>query len=179
MKMKRTWIINKYTVWIALLLIMLTSCQGEAAPATVTPKAMFVPPTSGPSTDLNHESVPSATPTQQGKCVNQLRFLEDLTIPDGTEVLPGERITKRWLISNEGSCNWDQSYSLQLISGLALGAKKNQSLYPAQQGTKAVVEIIFTAPDSPGRYNSWWQAYDPKGNRFGDPVFMDLSVVSE
>ena len=179
MKMKRPCKIVKYIAWITLLLILLTSCQGETPPATITPKAFFIPPTSGPSTVLNPESIPAATPTQQGKCVNQLRFLKDLTIPDGTEVSPGERITKRWLISNEGSCNWDQTYSLQLISGLTLGAKKNQSLYPAQGGTEVVLEIVFTAPDNPGRYNSWWQAFDPKGKRFGDPVYVDLSVVSE
>ncbi|MFN2280410.1 MAG: NBR1-Ig-like domain-containing protein [Anaerolineales bacterium] len=54
-----------------------------------------------------------------------------------------------------------------------------QALYPARQATKAVLEIIFTAPDNPGRYNSWWQAYDPDGNRFGDPVYLEISVVSE
>ena len=165
--------------WIVLLVILVTGCQAKELAPTGTPEALFVPPTSGGDQEQNSEAPPPAPPTQQGNCVNQLRFKKDLTIPDGTEVIAGERIIKRWLISNEGSCNWDQTYSLQLISGLALGAKKIQSLYPAQGGTKAVLEIVFTAPDSPGRYNSWWQAFDPKGKRFGDPVYVDISVVSE
>ena len=54
-----------------------------------------------------------------------------------------------------------------------------QGLYPARQSTKAVLEITFNAPDNPGRYNSWWQAYDPDGARFGDPFYVEISVVEE
>lgn len=145
---------------------------------TDTPIDNFIPPTNDPAGEIQGEEF-TALPTRQPNCENQLGFLDDLTIPDGMEVAPGEELTKRWLILNEGSCNWNRSYSLQLISGLSLGAQKVQELYPARQSTEAVVEINFTAPDNPGRYNSWWQAYDPDGNRFGDPIFMEISVLSE
>ncbi len=166
-------------IWIVLLVLLVTGCQAKEPAPTGTPEALFVPPASGENNEQNPEAPTAAPPTQQGNCVNQLRYIKDLTIPDGTEVLEGEKITKRWLITNEGSCNWDQSYSFQLISGLALGAKKYQLLYPARQGSRAIVEISFTAPDNPGRYNSWWQAFDSKGKRFGDPLYMDISVLSE
>jgi len=151
-----------------LLVILVTGCQAVEPAPTGTPEALFVPPALNANQEQNSEAPPSAPPTQQGNCVNQLRYIKDLTIPDGSEVLEGEKITKRWLITNEGSCNWDQSYSLQLISGLALGAKKYQLLYPARQGSRAILEISFTAPDNPGRYNSWWQAFDSKGKRLSE-----------
>jgi len=166
-------------IWIVLLAILVTGCQAKELAPTGTPEALFVPPASSEDDEQNYEVPPTAPPTQQGNCVNQLRYKKDLTIPDGTEVLEGEKITKRWLIANEGSCNWDQTYSLQLISGLALGAKKYQLLYPARQGSRAILEISFTAPDNPGRYNSWWQAFDSSGKRFGDPLYMDITVLSE
>jgi hypothetical protein len=169
----------KGKIWIVLLVILVTGCQAEEPAQTATPEAMFVPPTPVPTSEQNLEAQPATPPTQQGNCVNQLQYIKDLTIPDGTEVLEGEKITKRWLISNEGSCNWDQNYSLQLISGLALGANKYQLLYPARQGSRAILEITFTAPENPGRYNSWWQAFDSSGKRFGDPVYMDITVLSE
>lgn len=178
-KMNRIWNKNREKLWLILLGILLASCSGMDSAVTATPEVLFIPPTSGPSSVLTSQSLPPAPPTQQENCINQLRFKKDLTIPDGTEVIPGERVTKRWLIINEGSCNWDQSYSFQLISGLALGAGKIQLLYPARQRTQAVMEIIFTAPDNPGRYNSWWQAFDSEGKRFGDPVYMDITVLSE
>ncbi len=166
-------------IWIVLLAILVTGCQAVEPAPTGTPEALFVPPVPNANQEQNSEAPPAAPPTQQGNCVNQLRYIKDLTIPDGSEVLEGEKITKRWVITNEGSCNWDQSYSLQLISGLALGAKKYQLLYPARQSSRAILEISFTAPDNPGRYNSWWQAFDSKGKRFGDPLYMDIIVLSE
>jgi len=162
-----------------VLLILITGCQSGRATPLPSEAAHFVPPTSNPAQKQISRSAATPLPTRQTNCVNQLEFLDDLTVPDGTEVLPGEKITKRWLIKNTGSCNWNSSYSLQLISGLALGAEKKQGLYPARQSTQAVIEITFNAPDNPGRYNTWWQAYDADEGRFGDPVYMEISVVEE
>lgn len=162
-----------------LLASLIAGCQSEPDSSTATPIANFIPPTNNPASELMPAEEFKALPTRQPDCDNQLGFLDDLTVPDGMEVSPGEEIIKRWLIRNEGSCNWNRSYSLQLISGLALGAGKEQELYPARQSAEAVVEIVFTAPENPGRYNSWWQAYDPDGNRFGDPIYMEISVRTE
>lgn len=177
-KMNRIWI-NRSGAVAAVLLCLLAGCQTANSQPQETGIANFIPPTADPSQLQDPGAAATPLPTRQTDCENQLQFLDDLTIPDGTEVGPGQSFSKRWLVKNSGSCNWDRSYSLQLISGLALGAEKIQALYPARQTTKAVLEIIFTAPDNPGRYNSWWQAYDPDGNRFGDPVYLEISVVSE
>jgi len=157
----------------------MVGCQADQPASTGTSEPLFIPPISESSLVQNQEPLHPASYTKQENCENQLRYLKDLTIPDGTEVLPSERITKRWLIINEGSCNWDQSYSLQLISGLTLGAKKHQNLFPARQGSRAIIEIMFTAPENPGRYNTWWQAFDSIGKRFGDPIYMDITVLSD
>jgi hypothetical protein len=170
----------KGKLWMIFVLIASFSpgCQPFSAGGEETPIANFIPPTFDPAAEVVVTAV-SPMPTRQVNCDNQLRFLDDLSIPDGMEVSPGQELSKRWLIRNDGSCNWNRRYSLELISGLALGASKVQELYPARQSTDVVVEIIFTAPDNPGRYNSWWQAYDPDGNRFGDPIYMEISVLSD
>jgi len=178
-RLNNSWPKTVRTITTIILVFLLTGCQSGSATPVQTEAAHFVPPTSNPSQEQIAGTVSTPLPTRQSNCTNQLEFLDDLTIPDGTEVLPGEKITKRWLIENTGSCNWNSSYSLQLISGLVLGSEKVQGLYPARQSTKAIVEITFSAPDNPGRYNSWWQAYDADGNRFGDPVYMEISVVEE
>lgn len=159
------------------LIVLLNGCQSGSATPAPTEAAHFVPPTSNPAQVQISGNAPTPLPTRQANCENQLEFLEDLTVPDGTEVQPGDKVVKRWLIKNTGTCNWNPSYSLQLISGLALGAENVQGLYPARQSTQAVIEITFSAPDNPGRYNSWWQAYDPDGDRFGDPFYVEISVV--
>ena len=48
--------------------------------------------------------LPTATPT----CSDWLTFVEDLTIPDGTSVIPGSVLDKRWQVENSGTCNWDR-----------------------------------------------------------------------
>ncbi len=178
--MKKIWVDPvALTGLMLLLLLLLAGCRPGVQVNAGTPVANFLPPTADPAEAQLSGGDLKPLPTRQTDCENQLIFLDDLTIPDGSEVEPGQHLTKRWLVKNNGSCNWDSSYSLQLISGLALGAEKVQQLYPARQSTKAVVEISVTAPDNPGRYNSWWQAYDPDGNRFGDPIYLEISVISE
>ena len=163
----------------SMLAIILAGCQVGSGSSTATPILNFIPPTNNPAAVEIQAGEFRPLPTRQPDCDNQLQFLDDLTVPDGMEVTPGEEITKRWLVRNTGSCNWNRTYSLELISGLSLGAGTEKELIPARQSTDAVIEILFTAPDNPGRYNSWWQAYDPDGNRFGDPVYMEISVLSE
>lgn len=132
-------------------------------------------------------SQPSATPAADSgaiqavptpACVSNLSYLEDLTIPDGTQVFAGQSLDKRWLVENTGSCNWDDRYSLRLVSGSSMGASEILALYPARGGIQASIRIELTAPNEPGAYRSAWQAYDPQGQPFGDPIYIDI-VVSQ
>lgn len=109
-------------------------------------------------------------------CHNDLQFLEDLTIPDGTLVAPGAALDKQWRVKNSGDCNWDERYRLRLVNGNALGAEPEQALYPARAGAEAVLRILFTAPLEAGTYYSEWQAYAPDNTSFGDPVFLQVIV---
>jgi hypothetical protein len=102
--------------------------------------------------------------------------LQDLSIPDGSVVLPGQSIDKRWQVRNSGTCNWDQRYSLRLISGDAMGTDGSVLLYPARAGADATLQIVFTAPQEPGSYECQWQAANPDGTPFGDAFYMQIVV---
>jgi hypothetical protein len=102
--------------------------------------------------------------------------VEDLTIPDGTIVGADETVDKQWRVENSGSCNWDERYRLRLITGPALGQPEEQALYPARAGAQAVIRMLLQAPTQPGAYRSAWQAVDPLGQPFGDPIFVDFLV---
>lgn len=121
---------------------------------------------------LTQVSLPSPTPP----CTDSLRYIEDVTIPDGTLVTSGETLDKRWLVENNGTCNWDASYRLKLVAGPDLSAAAQQALYPARSGMQATIRIVFTAPGESGGYRSAWQAYSPDGLPFGDPIFIDVQV---
>jgi len=115
-------------------------------------------------------------PPAAPQCVDNLYYLQDLTIPDGSQVAPGSTLDKQWLVENNGTCNWDHAYRLRLIAGPDLGAPVEQALYPARSGTQAVIRIQFAAPSEAGTYRSAWQAYDPQGVPFGDPIFIEITV---
>ena len=137
--------------------------------ATVNPVVLTTPTRALPATPT-----PLSIPTPS--CTNNLTYIEDLTIPDGTVVQPGEAMDKRWLVSNTGTCNWDDQYRLKRIAGPDLGLAAEQSLFPARSGTQASIRLLLISPDEPGAQRSAWQAYSPEGDSFGDPVFIDVVV---
>jgi hypothetical protein len=143
----------------------------SAGSAPFLPPTAAVQPTSSPPAETG---VTAATSTIT--CQDQLKFIADLTIPDGTTVAPESTLDKRWEVENSGNCNWDEHYRVRLVAGPELSAQKEQTLYPARSGTHAVIRFIFKAPLEPGAYRSAWQAYNPSGEPFGDPFFIDIIV---
>jgi hypothetical protein len=102
--------------------------------------------------------------------------MEDITIPDGTIVKPGEALDKRWQVRNNGSCDWTDKFTLRIIAGDPLGSPDSQALYPARAGSAAVIRMMLTAPNDTGSYRTAWQAYNPDGKPFGDPIYIEIVV---
>jgi hypothetical protein len=126
----------------------------------------------------------SAGEDEQGKastpaiCLNNAFFLEDLTLPDGSVVLPGDTLDKRWSILNSGTCDWGPGYQLVRIGDDPLDGPDEIALYPARAGATAVWQVILSAPFESGDYLSRWQARTPEGSLFGDEIFLFISVRS-
>ncbi|HOD03442.1 MAG TPA: NBR1-Ig-like domain-containing protein [Anaerolineaceae bacterium] len=163
-----------------VLLLGLTACS-LPQPERQAPQAgapLFVPPTAIPPTPTTEsvQAVPQAA-TPGGPCEDLLSFIADVTIPDGSQVQPGSTLDKRWEVQNSGTCNWNENYRLRLIAGEELGASSEQALTPTRSGTNTVIRIVFTAPLEPGDYRSAWQAHNPDGLPFGDPFFIDFTVI--
>lgn len=118
-------------------------------------------------------SLPSPAPP----CSDGLHFVQDLNYPDDTTVQPGQRLVKDWLVQNNGSCDWNDRYRLELTGGIDLGTDGVQALYPARAGTQADLQITFTAPDLPGTYRSEWHAQAPGGESFGDALYIEIVVT--
>jgi len=137
----------------------------------------FIPPTLVSSTPLGSGVVTPQPLVQVENCTDDLKFIRDVTIPDGTFVSRSVTLDKQWEVENTGSCHWTKDYSLRLIGGPDLGANARQALYPALSGTHAVLEIIFTSPAEVGTYRTAWQAYNPADQPFGDPIYMEIVVT--
>ena len=168
-------------VQAALAALLLAGCA-SLPPARPVPTeqqgAPFKAPTlyASPTAPLNTGG--AGEPTQVANCTNNLEFIEDLSIPDGTQLAPSREIVKEWKVRNSGTCNWNADYSVRLISGDALGAQPLLALVPARYGTEAVISITFTTPAEPGRYSATWRAHGPDGEPFGEWFTIELAVTS-
>lgn len=171
--------------WLSFLLIFLAGCSQQAsfnAPGAVQ-EPIFVPPTLVPTNSQPPLNLPTLSsgenlqPTPTLPCTDVLSFIEDLSIPDGSQVAPNASLDKRWSVRNNGTCNWGEGYTMRLVSGLEMGAAPEQALVPARSGTDTVIRIQFTAPPDPGTYTSAWQAFNPAGQPFGDQFFINIVVT--
>lgn len=177
---------NRNLFLFSIIFIFLTACF--PIPAS-TP---FIPPTNqAPLIEPTLISIPTEATVQvqiiplptiiptidQSDCVNDLSFVDDLTIPDNSFIPFGTPIDKQWLVENSGTCNWNAEYRLRHTGGAVMGAPEEIALFPAKSGTQATIQITFTAPFEEGVYESAWQAFDPNGFPFGDPIYMRILVT--
>ena len=177
---------KRVSVFICVYLwFLLGSCAPQATPTLFVPptsiEAQYIAPLASPVTSVASLSAPTIVPTlliptPTLPCTNNLTYVNDLTIPDGTSVSAGQSIDKQWLVTNSGTCNWDAHYRLKLNDGDAMGVATELALYPARAGAQATLRILFTAPQGAGTYRSAWQAISPDGVAFGDTVFVQIVV---
>jgi len=171
---------------ILFICIYLWSCSPAPTPTPfipptgqaplIEPNLIIIPTPSIPA-QVQVIPLPTIIPTiDQSNCVSNLTFLEDITIPDNSFVPFGSPIDKQWLVENSGTCNWTSEYRLRHTGGAVLGALEEVALFPARSGTQVTLQITFTAPFDEGLYESAWQAFDPNGLAFGDPVYIRILV---
>jgi hypothetical protein len=153
-----------------VLACLLTACASESAanPTRSASSSLVVPTPTQPSPDSQQ-----ATSTT---CINDARFVEDLTITDGFVARPDEVLDKRWAVLNAGSCDWSAGYRLVRIDEGIIEAPEELALYPARAGEAGVWSVQLTAPSEPGEQRASWQAQAPDGSFFGDPVFVLIQV---
>ena len=179
--------LNRVSCAALLILFSLTACSPASTPTPFRPPTVE-PPLIEPTLIIHPtkqvviiQSTPQPTiipTTNPADCVNDLSFINDVTIPDNTFVTYGSSMDKQWLVQNTGTCNWNSSYRLHHLGGAVLGAAEEVMLYPARARTQATIQILFTAPFTDGVYESAWQAYDPGGIPFGQPIYIRITVAA-
>jgi hypothetical protein len=134
----------------------------QGAPTSVPVTATPIPATNTPVPATN-----TAVPTAVSYC-DWVKFVKDVTIPDGTQLIAGEVFTKTWRLQNRGTCTWTPDYMLVYTSGTQMGSTTAVRLpgYVAP-GQTVDVSITLTAPASAGNYVSYWMLRNPSGALFG------------
>jgi len=109
------------------------------------------------------------------------RFVQDVTIFDGTELPPMTNFTKIWRLRNSGTLPWPVDTKLVHVGGDELGCVSIVPLeLPARglnPGEEVEASVDLVAPEKPGRYVSHWRLASPMGPKFGHRVWVLIQVV--
>ncbi|KAK1314316.1 hypothetical protein QJS10_CPA06g01212 [Acorus calamus] len=108
------------------------------------------------------------------------RFIQDVSVLDGTLMAPGTRFTKIWRMFNSGNVEWPSGTQLVWIGGDQFGDTGSVLLEISSNGFpiggEIDVAVDFTAPSRPGRYTSYWRMAAPSGQKFGQRVWVLIQV---
>jgi hypothetical protein len=194
----------KIRLVLLISLLLLTACGGgtpeptrTSVPTIAVPTSTFPPtnPVAVTSTlPANAETpgTPAATSetaaTSGGPTVDRAAFVEDVTVPDGTDFAPSATFTKTWRVRNAGTSTWTTAYAIEFVNGtnstnMAATTKVNLPRDVAP-GDTVDISVDMTAPSNLGSYTSLWQFVGAAGNKFGvgpnfnELIYLQIDVVT-
>jgi hypothetical protein len=131
-------------------LLSATPVPGIVVPS-VTPLPIAVTLTPIPVPVLTNTPVATATTN-----CNVAQFITDVTIPDGSLMMPNQAFNKKWRIKNIGSCTWT-GFSLVFDSGDAMSGPASKAISTLNPGQEIELEVNLTAPGTVGNYRGYWR----------------------
>lgn len=160
-----------YTVVAQTLEAQMTQAAGDGRPsATSQPPAKSTHTQPAPSqTPIPPSKTPAPTRTPTEVPCDNIEFVDDVTIEDGTEIPAGEPFEKIWRLKNAGSCTWTSGYSLVFENGNQMSAPDSQQLTTGTvaPGQEIDVAVDLIAPDDAGEYRGNFKLRNPGGTIFG------------
>ena len=141
---------------------------GEASPtAPPTPAATDIPvATDTPVPDVEGP----------GGCTLNSAYVADVTVPDNTELDPGEAFTKVWQVRNSGTCTWETGTQLAFVSGEHMDGPTAMDVPSVAPGSTTDLSVDLKAPAEPGTHRGDWQLQALDGTRFGSVVYVQIIV---
>jgi hypothetical protein len=138
--------------------------------ASVTPAGTTAPTNTVAPTNNPFESTPT------GIICDDAKWIQDVTVPDGTQMSPGQDFVKTWMVRNTGSCTWGTGYTIihgydEKLEGIA------EPLAGAvAPGEEVEVSVRFKAPANTGEHRSYWRMQNAAGSAFGEFLYVTIVV---
>lgn len=154
---------------------------------TIIPSATAVPRTPAPLvTDTPSGDTAPATGTPDLNVPatgDHAEFVEDVSVPDGTSILPGQSFSKTWRLINAGDTTWTSAYKLVYSSGTQMGQVTSVPMpVEVPPGKTVDISVDMFAPLTEGSYTAYWMLRTPSGKEFGvgpyaaKPIYVMISV---
>ena len=163
----------KKIILILVIAMLLSSCisvevkdadtpvPSNFVTATLAPtKASYVPPTMTLPPAITQ--TPTFVVTIDPNCLDSAVLVRDVTIPDGTQMKPGEKFTKTWEFINNGDCPW-YGYTLKFAAGDQMNAPLSAPIPDTLLKKSVQVSVDLTAPTTNGSFTGYFTLNNPKG----------------
>ncbi|MBN2044579.1 MAG: hypothetical protein JW757_06125 [Anaerolineales bacterium] len=188
--MNKKWKLVLFTTMIILAFLACNLPGGSSLPATDSPTQL--PATDSPPEQPAiqepsepeqpaEEPAPEETLDPEAGCTPDSEFIDDVTLPDGTLVSPGQTITKTWRIKNDGTCTWTGDYVWEQLNFGESKLKANVQALPLPvtvapgQTYDISVELVLAADAEIGsRHTARFQMRSPEGDLFGTHPFATI-----
>ena len=122
--------------------------------------------------------MPTAAPPPPG-CANASALVSDnITVPDGTAMRPGQVFNKVWRVLNTGTCPWGVGYQLILVGGEAMSNQNAIAIPSTPVGAMFDLSVAMTALVSPGPHVGQWRLRGADGQAFGALLDVRINVVN-
>ena len=156
--------------------------QAVATYASSLTETLVAVPTASPAPTEKFTATPVVltatleTPATADPCYDLL-WIEDVTIPDGTNLKPNESFTKTWLVQNSGGCAWPPGFTFQHVGGDPMRGETLTLEEAIPVGAKREISIQLAVPtDQNGLIQSSWRMADSNGVFFGDTLTVNITV---
>ena len=150
-----------------------------AAPTQTPASTPTALPTFAPVTTSAVITLPAITQvaaiTPTASCY-QLRYVSDVSIPDNTQMAPGQTFTKTWKVKNTGSCAWDAGFKFAFVGGEQMSGATYTLPSSVAAGAELDISIAMTAPTKAGTLRGNWRMSTAGGQFFGDEVYVVIVV---
>jgi hypothetical protein len=141
-----------------------TATQTPVPPTNTNPPATFI---------LVGTGSPAAAPTST---CDVSAYVQDVTVPDGTVMAPGQVFVKKWEVKNTGTCTWTATYKLGFGYGNPMGGSPASIGKTVAPGATVTLEITLTAPSTAGDASGVWRLQNDKGTFFGTNLTVVIKV---
>lgn len=164
--------------------------------AEFTQTALAVPPTEAatetqepqPTTDTAEPGAQTAGPTVEATVDIPLEasptpitcddadFVADVSVPDGTEMTPGQDFVKTWRIKNTGTCTWGSGYAVIYSFGEKMSGVAEPLTTAVAPNEEVEISVRFKAPQDVGQYASTWRMANANNSPFGKTFYVLIVV---
>jgi uncharacterized protein affecting Mg2+/Co2+ transport len=107
-----------------------------------------------------------------------LHFISDVTVPDNTQMKPGEKFTKTWLVENNGSCAWQSGFKWTVVGGDPMGGSTVTLSETVNPSAQYQISVPMIAPTTSGAVKGTWRMSDANGTAFGESPWVLIVVGS-